>query len=369
MASIKKYATAKGTAWRVQYRSPDGRSRTKQGFRTKNEAQAWAEKNATAVREGDWIDPNAGRAKLSTLWHVWKASQHHLAESSLMALTSSWDTHINPRWGGVPISSIKPLDVQRWVNSLVEAGKSPTVVQRAFHLLSNLCAMAVRDGLLRRNPCDGIRLPSKSRAKLTTLTPQQVELLIRTTKRYQSLVVFLAYTGARWGEAAALTVGDLELERGRAVISKSVVKTESGLVIGEVKNRKARVIALPPIVVDALRDVVRGKLPSALLWTNQRGGFVTTPSKRSWWHTAVSECQAVDETFPSVTPHDLRHAAASILISAGASVLVVQRQLGHSSAKVTLDKYSHLFEDDLDAVAAAVSTVVGLSWKSLKSAG
>ena len=61
MASTKPYKTAKGRAWRVQYRSPDGRNRTKQGFRTKNEAQAWAEKNATTIREGDWIDPNAGK--------------------------------------------------------------------------------------------------------------------------------------------------------------------------------------------------------------------------------------------------------------------------------------------------------------------
>lgn len=49
MASIKKYETAKGHAWRVQYRSPDGRNRTKQGFRTKAAAQSWADKNATLM--------------------------------------------------------------------------------------------------------------------------------------------------------------------------------------------------------------------------------------------------------------------------------------------------------------------------------
>lgn len=49
MSSIKPYKTAKGKAWRVQYRSPDGKNRTKQGFRTKNEAQAWADKNATTL--------------------------------------------------------------------------------------------------------------------------------------------------------------------------------------------------------------------------------------------------------------------------------------------------------------------------------
>ncbi|WP_390884962.1 Arm DNA-binding domain-containing protein [Corynebacterium rouxii] len=52
MASIKKCTTAKGTAWRVQYRSPDGRSHTKQGFRTKTEAQRWADKTPRRLYRG-----------------------------------------------------------------------------------------------------------------------------------------------------------------------------------------------------------------------------------------------------------------------------------------------------------------------------
>lgn len=369
MASIKKYATAKGHAWRVQYRSPDGRSRTKQGFPTKSAAQAWADKNATDIREGSWLDPAAGRTTVSELWPIWEASQHHLAESSRMSLDSSWRTHVQPRWGTSRISSLTPMDIQQWINELVAAGKSPTVVQRAFHLLSNLCDLGLRDGMVSRNPCAGVRLPPKRRAKPITLTPDQVELLIKTVARYKSLVAFLAYTGARWGEATALTVGDVDLAARRAQITKSVVKTRGGLAVGEAKTRKGRVIALPEIVVEALRDEVQGKLPSALVWTNRLGGFVSTPSGRSWWRTAVRACQEEDESFPAVSPHDLRHAAASMLISAGASVLVVQRQLGHASAKMTLDRYSHLFEDDLDAVVRVFSSVVELSWDSVRKAG
>jgi integrase len=51
--------------------------------------------------------------------------------------------------------------------------------------------------------------------------------------------------------------------------------------------------------------------------------------------------------------HDLRHTCASLAISAGANVKVVQRLLGHKTAVLTLDRYSHLFPDDLDAVATA----------------
>jgi integrase len=55
-----------------------------------------------------------------------------------------------------------------------------------------------------------------------------------------------------------------------------------------------------------------------------------------------------------ITPHDLRHTCASLAVSAGVNVLALQRMLGHKSAKITLDTYADLFDDDLDAVAVSL---------------
>ncbi len=60
-----------------------------------------------------------------------------------------------------------------------------------------------------------------------------------------------------------------------------------------------------------------------------------------------------------ITPHDLRHTCASLAVSAGVNVLALQRMLGHTSAKVTLDTYADLFDDDLDAVATALHSRYG----------
>jgi integrase len=54
---------------------------------------------------------------------------------------------------------------------------------------------------------------------------------------------------------------------------------------------------------------------------------------------------------PALTPHELRHTAASLAIASGASVTGVQSMLGHASAQMTLDRYGHLFPDELEAVA------------------
>lgn len=82
MSSIKSYKTSRGKAWRVQYRSPDGKSRTKRGFRTKNEAQAWADKNAASIHDQDWIDPNAGKVTINEMSRPWQANLTHLKPST-----------------------------------------------------------------------------------------------------------------------------------------------------------------------------------------------------------------------------------------------------------------------------------------------
>ena len=59
-----------------------------------------------------------------------------------------------------------------------------------------------------------------------------------------------------------------------------------------------------------------------------------------------------------MVPHGLRHTTASLAISAGANVKVVQRFLGHATAAMTLDRYGHLLSDDLAGVAEALGKAI-----------
>lgn len=61
---------------------------------------------------------------------------------------------------------------------------------------------------------------------------------------------------------------------------------------------------------------------------------------------------------PGFKPHELRHTCASLAIASGANIKVVQRLLGHQTAALTLDRYGHLYGDDLDAVAEAFDATV-----------
>jgi integrase len=114
---------------------------------------------------------------------------------------------------------------------------------------------------------------------------------------------------------------------------------------------------LPVFVVDELARTCEGKGRDDLVWPSSRGGYISGPSlwKTSWLATAVARCQRADPSFPRVTPHGLRHTAASLAISAGANPKVVQRMLGHASAAMTLDVYADLFDSDLESVAESVA--------------
>ncbi len=89
--------------------------------------------------------------------------------------------------------------------------------------------------------------------------------------------------------------------------------------------------------------------------------------RKRYFASAVERCKAADKTFPTITPHDLRHTAASLAVSAGANVKAVQRMLGHAKASMMLDVYADLFDDDLDGVAVRLDTAIKSAADSLRT--
>lgn len=364
MASIKQYKTAKGKAWRVQYRSPEGRNRTKQGFRTKNEAQAWADKNATTIREGDWIDPNAGKVTVGKLGARWLEMQTHLKPSTQRTTEQTWRIHVEPRWGNTPIKAVRASEVQDWVSS---TNRSASIVRKNHAMLSQILDMAVRDGIVRSNPAKGVILPRKAKARKVYLSWEQLAVLADECGVNAPIVWLLGTVGLRWGELAGLQVQDVNVLRGRITVVRNAVTVGAGVEVGSPKSHESRVVAVPRFVMDLVVPLMDGKGQDAWVWCRSDGSPLRVPSSNTWFYCALKRCMEKYPDFPRVTPHGLRHVAAGLMISAGAHPKVVQRQLGHASAAMTLDTYADLWEGDLDAVAGRMdecfSNAVELSWK------
>ncbi len=200
------------------------------------------------------------------------------------------------------------------------------------------------------NPAHGVRLPSLP-AQLGdhVLSVDQVEALAAVVHHHGTLVRVAAYCGLRWGEVAALQVGDVDLHARRLRVQRAQVEVSGRIEIKAPKSRHGqRRVPIPGRLVDELGEQTRGRPASAVLFTSSEGERLRSSNWKRW--SGWSE--AVDSMGGGIRFHDLRHTCASLLIQAGATPVEVQRILGHSTPATTLNLYTHLLPDALDGAAA-----------------
>ncbi len=370
MGSISSYETADGKRYRVRYRDPDRRSREKNGFKRKKDAEDYLANITVSTLRGEYVDPKSAKSTVHELGVEWIANQTHLKPSSFAVIETAWRVHVEPAWGPRRLGEIRHSEVQAWITKFGAGNGKPrsaTVVIRAYGVLAAILDVAVRDRRISTNPARGVKLPRKDKKKRTYLTAAQVELLADNAGAHSTLVHTLAYTGLRWGEAIAIRVSALDTLRRRILVQENAVNVGTRIVVGTPKTHEARSVPYPKFLSEPLARACEGKRRDQLVFGKGDAFVATSKSRQGWFWSAVQKAKAVDPTFPDITPHDLRHTAASLTISAGANPKAVQRMLGHASAAMTLDTYADLFEDDLDAVserldAVRAETVVGFSW-------
>lgn len=351
MATIESYALAAGAKrYQVRYRTPENRQTKKRGFTTKKAAEAFAAIVEVSKMRGEYIAPSDGRAAIGELAASWLERQTHLKPSSFRPIESALRIHVRPVWAERQLSTIRPTEIQQWVSGMTTAGSGATTVIRAFGVLASILDDAVRDRRLLANPARGVSLPRKGTKEHTYLSHQQVDDLARAAGKYETLILVLAYCGLRWGEATALRVRDFNMLRRRLTVSQNAVTLGSTTHVGTPKSYHRRQVPIPIFVVEQLARACEGKGADDLVFRAPKGGYMQQPNGTRGWFDQAWQAAGV----PRLTPHDLRHTAASLAVSAGANVKSVQRMLGHASAAMTLDVYADLFDDDLEAVAMAM---------------
>ena len=308
----------------------------------------------SAKLSGSYVDPARSQVPTGHWAQRWLESQGHLQPSTRARYEGIVNKHIEPRWGTTPLAKIQHADLADWISQIDLA---PASVRYIHRIMSLILELAVRDGRLQRNPAAGVRLPKPHQAEKQFLSKEQVFALADAAGDYRSLVLTLAYCGLRWGELAALKVCRLDLMRRRLSVAESATEVQGHLIWGTPKNHQLRSVPIPRFLADLLADQVAGKAPNDLVFTTPQGKVLRNLNFRR----DVFDPAAIDAGLEGLTPHELRHTAASLAVSVGANVKAVQRMLGHKSAAMTLDVYSGLFDGDLDAVGdrldASVSDV------------
>ena len=252
------------------------------------------------------------------------------------------------------VNEITPAMIQRFITAYAREGHAKQTVKLRRTVLHQIFNHAVLHGDVLYNPVSAVTVPKNAPKEIREL-PQddQIEIVKKSLSCDFGLFAFLLlYTGCRRGEALALRYEDIDREAGTIHISRSLYwvgdrpeiklpKTESG----------QREIVLLDVLSAAIPQKKNGYLFSSpsepdtplkanefrRLWERYCKAAGLTKKKQRVCHKRI-----ISETVPNVTPHQLRHAYATMLFDAGIDEKDAQELLGHSKISMTKDVYTHI---------------------------
>ena len=394
--SITSYQTASGTRWRWQLRVPvdpengeaGERQAGKGGYLTADDADAGLDEAKRKLRQR--LTFSRAVPTVSEHLEQWVAGRH-LERSTLVSYRRLIRVHINPELGEIPLDRLTANRIAKHYRQLAIDGRrdihsrgkplSANTIAKVHAVLAAALDVAVSDGLI-------VTSPARTRTSVQAPTgrnirAQRPEMVVWTAAQLSTFMswcqangdslyplwAFVAYTGTRRSEALAVMWRDVDLSSGRITIRRALDTTQRD-VVKLTKSGGARVIDIDAGTVAVLRawrttlaglslDRVRA---DAYVFGTLREGRTRSPNdvSRSWrrCNDAAQEALGAD-LVPSIRLHDLRHTHASLLLALGVPVKVVSERLGHASATITLDVYSHVLPGQgraaADMLAAAVN--------------
>lgn len=375
-----------GSRWRVYWweETQTGRRRRSKRFQRKPDAQQFAAKLDNDLRAGTYRPPEHAETLLAVVALEWLNTRHDIKPATYLHYERSLQAYVLPQWGSRRIGTITKPEVAKWVSALA-AGTAPAASKvrssspprfepapmrgplkpsslgHVHTVLSAVLSWAVETDRISRNPAAGARLPRVTAPEHVYLSHAQVEDLATAAGELtghttdSTLVRFLAYTGLRINEALALKVSALDLMRNRAQVTQTWTLDRDGKrVLGPPKTHEKRAVPLPRFLATELRDLIAGQRQDAPVFRTPTGEALNAHNWRNRVFNLAAHDADLDGT--GLTPHKLRHTAASAAIAAGADVKVVQLMLGHKDATETLNTYGHLWPDRLDEVSRALES-------------
>jgi len=338
--------------YQASYLSDGQRVNAPQTFTTTEDARAWLSTVETDRLRGTLKARPRVRETLGDYAARWVKQRPGLRTSTRNQYGIDLRRHVEPYLGRYALDKVTPDLVRRWHAELGEdlaeqlselKGKrsSRATVRdgsatraRAYRLLRAIYATAVEDGLVESSPCTLKGAGSVKSAERPILADAEVDKLAdEVPKRYRALVLLLAWSGLRIGEAAALTVADLvDLRSDTRAAVRVVERTYrvAGRYDSDAPKSAAgvRTVPLPPVILPALRAHVRAfttREPGAPLFTTSTGGSILGAYGQVM-RRALNRIGRDD-----VRVHDLRHYGMVRAAQTGASLPELMRRMGHGT--------------------------------------
>lgn len=347
-----------GLRWRARWVDRQGKERTK-AFHRKTDAQQHVNEVTTALTTHTYVDPKSGRTPVGVVVQRWLDRRRGNVKAKTMeGYESLARKRILPRWGDVPLDAVDPGSIDAWIKGLQQGGDAVSALRarQAGIILRASLQVAVSSNLLAKNPADEVELPTgDGKRKGVRLTGAELWRVAdeMPTSVDRALLLTLAMTGIRWGEATALQVGAVDLLRRRLTVERTYTDMNGEIITGVPKNHATRWVPIAPTVARELQPLVQDKAAEDDVFRTSSGAVFR---HRNWGRRVFRPALERAGCDTSMRIHDLRGTAASLAIAAGANILALQRMLGHESAAMTLDVYGALYESDLTGLGDQIES-------------
>lgn len=352
---------------------PDGKLDQRSVY---GKTRAEVQKKLTDLRkrqgEGTLGDPKAERQVLRDFMARWlAATKGSIGDRTWQRYADVVRLHILPTLGNRKLAALRPDDLQRLYSAKLDAGLSALTVRYLHAVIHRALADAARWGDVPRNVADAVRKPAAPHHEIHPPSPDELRQFLAAAEEHgdplRALWTVAVYAGCRQGELLGLTWDDLDLDAGKLTVRRTLAST-SGAVPTFANPKTAgsrRTVKLPPAAVSVLRDHRQRQIAERLALGADYAAYnlvfatrLGTPlGKRNVLrdYKLALRRAGLAETYRF---HDLRHAAATMLLAAGVHPKVAAERLGHSDVRMTLNVYSHVLSGLDDDAAERLERAV-----------
>lgn len=309
------------------------------------------------LANGTYIDPKSGSLTVEEYAKRWWETIVDLRPSTKDRVHLAM-RHVIAEFGTLPLNGVTHQHITAWVSASTSSYAPASVRKNAF-TLRRILNSAVNEGLIKANPCNGLRLPAEPHHEQRYLDREQVkELLDSINPRYRVMALLAIYGGFRFGELSALRRSSVDFDRNTVRVTHTLVDLNGFLTFGPPKTKTSvRTVTIPRSIMAELGHHMDTHVKSdsdSLLFTFPGGN----PLRRAWfrqrvWLPAIEKAELQGLRF-----HDLRHTFVSLWVALGRNAKEVSKVAGHSSVAFTLDRYGHLYETDDDGLADALDRML-----------
>ena len=299
----------------------------------------WAEK---------WYDVNISQKEYNTRRNI----------------RSLLDNHIYPELGHIKLKNLKVINIKELQKNMLEQGLTSTC-NRAITTIKRILNDAVENDIIQKNVAFNVKSIKYTKIEKKPLTVYEDELLLKvsSTHKYGLFFLILRYCGLRTEEIIPLTVNDIDLKNRRILINKAVYFEKNSPNIKTTKNKKSRKVPILDIIYTKLESYIQicKQKHQELLFTKQSDNKMLTFSTVRWMLESFliainkqfekekkeknSKFKLTENNKIYFTNHELRHSYCTMLYYAGIKIKKAQELMGHSSADMVYNIYTHLDEE------------------------